>query len=356
MSKSPSGVRSHIQAMAGYVPGEQPQTNKFIKLNTNENPYPPSPQVETAIMGAIRAGLARYPDPLATSFRIQAGSLFGFPPEWILCGNGSDDILTIVTRALVGPGDLLRLPHPSYILYRTLAQLQDARYEEVSFDRRWELPVEFGSADASPSLVVLPNPNSPSGTMLGPQQVPCPLLIDEAYVDFAGSNALDLVRRYSHVMVSRTLSKSYALAGLRFGYLIAQPELIEQFIKVKDSYNCDSLSIAAATAAISDTQWLEENRQRIVAQRQRLTQALRARGFDVPDSEANFVWCEHPRIDMRSLYQQLKQNRILVRYMEYARWNPGIRISVGTPEQMDALFTMMDQLLPSLVRDDAGRN
>lgn len=350
---SKTGVRSHIDAMQGYAPGEQPQAGKFLKLNTNENPYPPSPQVEPAVLHALRRGLERYPDPLATSFRIQAGRQLDVPPEWILCGNGSDDILTIVTRAMVGEGDYLRLPHPSYVLYRTLAQLQNANYQEIQFDRTWNLPAAFTSGTPVPKLVFLPNPNSPSGTMLRveqvdemAQQLPCPLLIDEAYVDFAECHCVELVRKYAHVMVSRTLSKSYALAGLRFGYLIAQPSMIEQLIKVKDSYNCDALSIAAATAAISDPEWLRQNRQRIIDQRERLTQSMRQRGFHVPDSQANFVWCEKASTDLRQLYEKLKENRVLVRYMRYEGWPEGIRISVGTPEQMDALLAILDTVHP----------
>lgn len=343
-------VRSNIQAMQGYVPGEQPQIGKFIKLNTNENPYPPSDLVEPAVLAALRQGLARYPDPVANSFRLQAAQLLGVPHEWILCGNGSDDILTIVTRACVGENDILRIPHPSYVLYRTLARIQGASFSEVAFDRDWRLPTAF--CGGTPRLAILPNPNSPSGTRLTPdeverlaQRLPCPLLVDEAYADFADCNCVELVRDHPNVMVSRSLSKSYGLAGLRFGYLIAQPELMQQLMKVKDSYNCDSLSIAAATAAISDPAWLSDNCQRILEQRVRLAEIMRARGFHVPESHANFVWCEDSSRDLQALYEGLKGNRILVRYMQYVGWNDGLRISVGTPDQIDALVTVLDGLL-----------
>ena len=270
----PGYFRPNINAMSGYVPGEQPQGDGFIKLNTNENPYPPSAAVATAVGEALRRGLQKYPDPTAGSFRRRASELLGVPPEWILAGNGSDDILTIVTRALVGEGQLLRLPYPSYILYRTLAELQAARSEEVHFRPDWTLPEAFSGGSDDLRLVFLANPNSPSGTAVPPEAVlevarrlPCPLLVDEAYADFADRNCLDLVAHCEKIMVSRTLSKSYALAGLRFGYLVAQPPLIEQFVKVKDSYNCDSLSIAAATAAIGDQEWLRQTRGRILATR-----------------------------------------------------------------------------------------
>ena len=168
------------------------------------------------------------------------------------------------------------------------------------------------------------------------ERLPCPLLVDEAYVDFAETNCLRLVARCEKIMVSRTLSKSYALAGLRFGYLVAQPQLIEQLVKVKDSYNCDALSIAAATAAIGDQAWLAANRAKILATRGRLVAAMRKLGFMTVDSQANFTWNTHPRLPAQPLYEQLKRERILVRYMNYPGWGDGLRISVGTDAEIDA--------------------
>lgn len=345
-------VRSAIAAMAGYAPGEQPQQGKFIKLNTNENPYPPSPAVGRAVLQAVEAGLWRYPDPLATAFRTRAGEVLGVDPEWILCGNGSDDILTIVTRAFVGEGQWLRLPYPSYILYAALAEIQGSRAEEVHFTTDWQLPDQFGQMPDGLRLVFLPNPNSPSGTLVSrdrilelTERLTCPLLVDEAYVDFASSNCLDLVRKNEKILVSRSLSKSYALAGLRFGFLVAQPHMIHELRKVKDSYNCDSLSIAGATAAIDDQEWLVENRRRVLATRQRLTEALREMKFSVVDSEANFVWATGGKRPARWLYEQLKSSQILVRYMNYPDWGDGLRISVGTDEQIDACMSLLRALL-----------
>jgi len=190
-------VRPEIAAMQGYVPGEQPPPGKYIKLNTNENPYPPSPLVVRSIVEAAERGLARYPDPLATAFRLRAADVLGVPPDWILCGNGSDDILTIVTRTLVGQGDLLRLPYPSYVLYRTLAEIQGAQFQQVHFTDGWGLAEDFGQASERLKLVFLPNPNSPSGTVVTPDEIlqladrlPCPLFVDEAYADFAETNCL----------------------------------------------------------------------------------------------------------------------------------------------------------------------
>ncbi|MBI2479368.1 MAG: aminotransferase class I/II-fold pyridoxal phosphate-dependent enzyme, partial [Planctomycetia bacterium] len=286
-------IRPNIAAMSGYTPGEQPQAGKFIKLNTNENPYPPSPKVTQAIQAVLEQGLAKYPDPVANSFRRRAAEVLGVARDWILCGNGSDDILTILTRAFVGEGDLLRLPFPSYILYRTLAEIQGARFDEVHFNDDWSLPAAFKAASDRLKLAFLPNPNSPTGTVIAPRDIlriaealPCPLLVDEAYGDFAEQNCLDLVRQNEKVMVSRTLSKSYGLAGLRFGFLIAQPQVIEELMKVKDSYNCDALSIAGATAAIDDPAWFVANRAQVIATRQRMTAALEQLGFSVIPSQA----------------------------------------------------------------------
>jgi histidinol-phosphate aminotransferase len=360
-----SFFRSEIEAIAGYTPGEQPQDGSFIKLNTNENPYPPSPAVAEAIQKTI-ARLPKYPHPFGDPFRQKAAERFGVEPEWILCGNGSDDILTIVTRTLVGQGELLRLPYPSYILYRTLAQLQGADYEEVLFNSDWSLPDSFsssfplssgegpGSKASKLKLVFLANPNSPSGTVIPPEkvlqiaeQLPCPLLVDEAYADFAETNCMSLVKRSEKIMVSRTFSKSYALAGLRFGYLVAQPHLIEQFTKMKDSYNCDALSIAAATAAFSDEAWLAANRAKILATRSRLVAEMRKLGFVTTDSQSNFVWNTLPGRPIRPFYEELKRRRILVRYMDYPGWGEGIRISVGTDDEIDTCLEELKKIMAS---------
>ena len=344
--------RPEIEAMAGYVPGEQPQDDEFIKLNTNEHPYPASPAVTRAVEETVRRGLQRYPHPMAQPFRDRAAEVLGVEPDWILCGNGSDDILTIATRAFVGQGQLLRLPFPSYILYKTLARIQGARSEEIHFRHDWSLADEFAAAADDLKLVFLPNPNSPSGTVIPPARVlelaerlPCPLLVDEAYADFAEVNCLELVARCEKILVSRTLSKSYALAGLRFGYVVAQPQMIRQLAKVKDSYNCDALSIAAATAAIGDRAWLAENRAKIVATRGRLTVGMRKLGFETVDSQANFTWNVHPEQPVKPLYERLKQDGVLVRYMDYEGWGDGLRISVGTDQQIDVCLERLGAIV-----------
>jgi histidinol-phosphate aminotransferase len=268
----PDFVRPTIRALAGYAPGEQPRDGDVLKLNTNENPYPPSPRVVEAIRAALTADrLRKYPDPMGTTFRQAAAKVHGVDPDEILIGNGSDDLLTIATRAFVPEGGLIASPTPSYILYQTLAGLQGARFVSVPFTDDWQLPSPWPVRGAH--LTFLPNPNSPSGTSIGSaalerfvEEVGGPVVVDEAYVDFADAHQLNLARR-PHVLVTRSLSKAYSLAGIRFGYGVADPALVRELVKVKDSYNCDALALAAATAALEDQAYLRQTRGRIVATR-----------------------------------------------------------------------------------------
>lgn len=342
--------RPEVIAMSPYIPGEQPQTGKAIKLNTNENPYPPSPKVAEAISVAATR-LERYPDPLGTAFRIAAAGVLNVDPDMVLCGNGSDDCLTILTRAFVGPGQKIRFPSPSYVLYRTLAELQGASFEEVPLTSNYELSEDFFRPSDALRLVYIPNPNSPTGTLITHEQIlrladelACPVVVDEAYVDFAPTSAVGLVAKNPKIIVTRTLSKSYALAGLRFGYLVANPEIVSMLRKVKDSYNTDMLSISGATAAISDQSWLKENVSKVIQTRQRMTNELRSLGFSVIDSHANFVWCTHTKHAAKPIYEELKRRGILVRYMNYPSWMDGLRISVGTNEQIDALMLFLREI------------
>lgn len=343
--------RPEVVSMSPYTPGEQPQTGKAIKLNTNENPYPPSPRVAEAILSAT-GRLERYPDPLGTAFRIAAGQVLGVSPEMILCGNGSDDCLTILTRAFVGAGQKIRFPSPSYVLYRTLAELQGAGFEEVPLTADFQLSSEFFRPDKDLRLVYIPNPNSPTGTLIGHNQIleladtlTCPIVVDEAYVDFAPESAVSLISKNPKIIVTRTLSKSYALAGLRFGYLIANQEIVSMLRKVKDSYNTDMLSLSGATAAVSDQAWLQENVQKVLNTRARMSNELRSLGFSVIDSHANFVWCTHASREAKPIYEELKQRGVLVRYMNYPAWMDGLRISVGTDEQIDALLVLLRDIV-----------
>jgi histidinol-phosphate aminotransferase len=340
----------HVDRMAGYQPGEQPRGGGFVKLNTNENPYPPSPRAVEAIRAAAGEVLRKYPDPLGTAFREVAARHHVVRPEMILAGNGSDDLLTILTRAFVGPGDTIAAPSPSYILYRTLAEIQDARIVETPFRPDWTLDP---SAFAAPGvrLAFLANPNSPSGTCLGPSDVAaiadrldCPLVVDEAYADFAETDSVRLATERPNVIVTRSFSKGYSMAGLRLGYLVARPEVVEGLVKVKDSYNCDALSLAGGAAALEDQAYHRHCRDRVLATRKRLTEAVRALGFNVPESQANFVWCTgHPRAE--AIYQALKEQKILVRLMRYPGHSPGLRITVGTDEEIDLLLDRLRTLV-----------
>jgi histidinol-phosphate aminotransferase len=336
-------LRKAIRAMAGYTPGEQPRAASIIKLNTNENPYPPSPRVLDALREAITGDhLRRYPDPIGTHFRQVAGRVLDVDPDGILIGNGSDDILTILTRAFVPEGGLIVSPTPSYVLYRTLADLQGARFHTVPYTDHWAVPSPWPSDDAN--LTFLANPNSPSGTSIAlaeierlAEQVSGPLVIDEAYADFAEVNALPLARA-GRAIVTRSLSKSYSLAGIRFGFAVASPEIVLHLTKVKDSYNCDALSLAAAAAALDDQEYMLGTRSRIVATRQRLATELDRLGFTLTPSQANFVWARRADRPVKPIFEELKQRQILVRYMAYDGHGDGLRVSVGTDQEIDRLL------------------
>jgi histidinol-phosphate aminotransferase len=261
----------------------------------------------------------------------------------ILPGNGSDDLLTIITRAFVGPGDLVVYPTPSYILYRTLVEIQDGRASEIPYAPDWSLdPVAFARAGAK--LAFLANPNSPSGTSIAPGDVAalagrldCPLVVDEAYANFAENDCVALVAEHPNVLITRSFSKGYSLAGLRLGYLIARPEVVAGLIKVKDSYNCDTLSLVGGAAALEDRAYLAQARAQILATRRRLADAARALGYHVPESQANFLWCTGGP-PAAPIYQALKERKILVRLMRYPGIPDGLRITVGTDAEIDRLL------------------
>ncbi len=344
--------RPNIARMAGYVPGEQPRDGGFIKLNTNENPYPPSPRVKAAIAEAVTDRLRLYPDPMSTAFCRAAARLHEIEPEMILVGNGSDDVLTIVTRAFVGPGDPAAFATPSYLLYSTLIQLQDGRAVTIPYGSDWTLDL---NALAIPGLklVYIANPDSPSGTAMPRERVAellravdCPVLIDEAYADFAAPryHSIPLLRDHPNLIVSRSFSKGYSLAGIRLGYLAASAEMVEQLVKVKDSYNCDLLSQVAGVAALEDQAYLAQTWARVLATRTRLSAELRGLGYEVPDSQSNFVWATGVA-PAHETFRQLKERRILVRLMSYPGYPEGLRISVGTDDEIDSLLAALRQIL-----------
>lgn len=345
-----SYFRPNIDAMDGYTPGFQPKGPGYVKLNTNENPYPPSPRVLEAIEQAAQS-LRKYPNPTADAARQSIAQAFGTSADRVLCGNGSDDILNIAMRSFCDRGDAVAFPYPTYSLYPVLARIQGAIPVEPDFPDDYGLPEAL--LDAGAKLVFLANPNAPTGTFIDPERIrdfarrlDGVLLVDEAYVDFAPDNCLRLVDDCPNVIVSRTLSKSYSLAGLRFGFAVAQEPLIEGMMKVKDSYNVDALTCAGAAAAIADADWLQRNVARILATRERMAAGLAALGFACLPSSANFVLARVPDgFRAPDVFDALFERRILVRYFAHRRVDDSLRISVGTEEEVDALLAALREIV-----------
>jgi histidinol-phosphate aminotransferase len=337
--------------MEGYVPGEQPAgRERIVKLNTNECPYSPSARVLEAVRSLGADAFRRYPPPMADEFRQAASRVLGVPPDAILAGNGSDDILTIATRTFLAPGDTLAFPTPTYSLYPVLAALQDAQVAAVPWARDWSLPIDALVATRA-RAVYLANPNAPTGTAVPvaaveelARKLEGVLLVDEAYADFADAHCLELTQRLPNVIVSRTLSKSYALAGVRFGFAVAPPALVREMAKVKDSYNCDALAIAAATAAIADQEYARGLWSRIRAERRRLSEMLEGFGWSVIPSEANFVLATVPGGDAKGMLALLRQRGVLVRHFDAPGLRDKLRITVGSPEDTDALRAAIEAL------------
>ncbi|HUW33917.1 MAG TPA: histidinol-phosphate transaminase [Planctomycetota bacterium] len=343
--------RANIQSMEPYLPGEQPQDGGFIKLNTNENPYPPCAAVLRAIKAAMNGSMRLYPDPVATRVRVKAAEVFGVSPEMVLVGNGSDDILSIMMRSFVGEGDAVVYLYPSYGLYQVLTEIQAGRARVVHYTDDFRLPPDIRQADAK--LTFICSPNNPTGTVISPDEVaelaaqsPGVVCVDEAYADFSDTTCLELVHRFDNVIVIRSFSKSYSLAGLRIGLGIAQKSLIDGMLKVKDSYNVERLGIVGAEAALANVDRMKANVRKIVRSRRRLTKQLEALGFSVLPSQANFIFARPP-MPAGELYEKLKARRILVRYWNRPRISDGIRISIGTPDELDALIEAVGEILKS---------
>ena len=346
-------VRKTVLEMQGYTPGEQPDARqRVVKLNTNENPFPPSQNVMRAIREVTPDILRRYPNPTADVFRAAAANVLNVSPDMILAGNGSDDILTIATRTFVAPGQTLAFPEPTYSLYPVLARLEEARIATVPWEKDYALPITaLLACDAQ--AIYLANPNAPTGTMVPPTIVAelaaafdGLLLIDEAYADFADANCLSLLRDHPNVVISRTLSKSYSLAGLRFGYAVARSRVIEQMRKVKDSYNCDVISILAATAAILDQPHAQNTWDHIRSERTRVSTELTSLGWTVLPSQANFVLATCPDSRGKEAYLALKSQGILVRFFDKPGLSDKLRITIGTTQENDALLAGI-KILPS---------
>ncbi len=346
-----SYFRPEIDAMDGYTPGFQPKGAGYVKLNTNENPYPPSPRAVEAMRATIGDGLRKYPDPMADAFRAKAAEVLGTVPGRILCANGSDELLNMAIRSFCGEGGRIAFATPTYSLYDVLVRIQGAEPVAVDFPEDYGLPSDLARTGAR--LTLLCNPNAPSGTLIPPDQVAGlaaqvegVLLVDEAYVDFADANCLGLVDRCPNVVVARSFSKSYSLAGLRFGYAVAQEPLIEGMAKVKDSYNVDAVAIAGATAALGDQEWLRRNVARIKATRARLSAGLEGLGFRCWPSQTNFVLARAPQpLSARELHDELFERKVLVRYFDAPRLDDCLRISVGSEEETDVLLGALETIV-----------
>jgi histidinol-phosphate aminotransferase len=348
-----SYFRPAIDAMTGYVPGEQPQTGiKIIKLNTNENPYPPSPQAMEALRNFDPERLRRYPDPFAREFCQAVSEALGVPAGWVIVGNGSDDVLNVLVRACAEGSDRkVVYPTPTYVLYQTLSAMQPAEVVEIPYGDGFQLPIADLVA-ANGAITFIASPNSPSGHLVPladlrslAQQVTGVVAIDEAYVDFAESSALPLVQEFENVMILRTLSKGYSLAGLRMGFGIANPKLLAGLFKVKDSYNIDAIATAVGTAAIRDQAYKEDCAAKVKLSRAKLTSDLKHLGFTVLESQGNFVLATPPATQAEFLYLSLKERGILVRYFKQPDLANKLRISVGTDEENQILVEALVSLL-----------
>ncbi|EMR07727.1 Histidinol-phosphate aminotransferase [Bhargavaea cecembensis DSE10] len=336
-----------------YVPGEQLNRTDIIKLNTNENPYPPAPGVTEAIREAAQ-GLRLYPSPTADSLRQAIAETEGLKPEQVFTANGSDEVLAFSFMAFFNPGKAIRFPDITYSFYPVYSNLFGVPFEEVPLRDDFTLDTEaFSEADGG---VILPNPNAPTGIYEpldgirrilqgNPDRV---VIIDEAYIDFAGPSAATLISEFDNLLVVRTTSKSRSLAGLRVGYALGQPELIEGLVRIKDSFNSyttDRLAQAGAEAAFRDAAYFEETTAKIIATRGRSVMRLAELGFTVLPSSANFLFCTYPEADAGVLYADLKSRNILVRHFGKPRIKDYLRITVGTEEEMDKLFRALEEIL-----------
>jgi histidinol-phosphate aminotransferase len=339
--------------MAGYVPGFQPADSEcWIKLNTNENPYPPSPKVREAILaelGAAGENLRKYPDPGSRQMRAAAAEHYGFPVEWLITANGSDELLNNLIRACAGEGEEIGYVHPSYSYYATLAEIQGARVRTFGLTETFRISAFPQRYDGK--LFFLTTPNAPLGFAFPldyiaeiAQRCTGLLVVDEAYVDFADCNALELVKTQANVVVTRTFSKSYSLAGMRLGLAVARPEIVAALDKIRDHYHLDRLALVAATAALGDQAYLQATVARIRATRAAFVAGLAELGYAVIPSQANFVFAAPPDRDGRRVYEALYARKILVRYFSEPLLAHGLRITIGTDAEMQATLAALKEI------------
>ncbi|MHB8707606.1 MAG: histidinol-phosphate transaminase [Desulfuromonadales bacterium] len=346
-------LRPNIAAMAGYVPGFQPpDAERWIKLNTNENPYPPSPRVREAILlelGGDGENLRKYPDPGSRAMRAAAAELYDVPVEWVITANGSDELLNNLIRACAGEGDELGYVHPSYSYYATLAEIQRAKVRTFGLTDDFHLRDFPSRYDGR--LFFLTTPNAPLGFAFPleyidelAQRCNGVLVVDEAYVDFAEFTALELVKKHANVVVTRTFSKSYSLAGMRLGLAVARPEIVAALDKIRDHYHLDRLALAAATAALGDQAYLQATVAKIRATRARFIAGLQELGYSVIPSRANFVFAAPPDRNGKRIYEALYARKILVRYFADPLLAQGMRMTIGTDAEMDATLAALREI------------
>lgn len=343
-----------VRDMTPYVPGEQPQDRRYIKLNTNENPYPPSPAALAALREAANEDLRLYPDPECVSLRRSVAALYGLSPENVFCGNGSDEILSFSFQAFFDKERPVAFPDITYSFYEVFVKYLDLTVDLIPLREDFSLPVEkFLNC---PGGVVLANPNAPTGQWVELDTVEEILkanqgrvvILDEAYVDFGSESGVRLIEKYPNLLVVQTLSKSRSLAGLRVGFALGQPELIGALRCVRDSinsYTVDRLAAAVAQGAVEDRTYFEETREKIIHTRERTSKALRELGFLVADSRANFLFIRHPEKSGKALFDALRARGILVRRWDMPRIAEYLRISIGTEEEMAVLRDTLAELV-----------
>lgn len=345
-------LRKNIAEMAGYVPGFQPQEEGWIKLNTNENPYPPSPKVVEAIMAELSGGgenLRKYPDAASRQARLDAAELYGVDPSWVIMANGSDELLNNLIRAFAAAGEEIAYVHPSYSYYATLAEIQGAQI------RTFGLTEDFRIADFpqryAGKIFFLTSPNAPLGFIFDnayiaelAQRCAGMLVVDEAYVDFSDDSAMELVKKYENVVVTRTFSKSYALAGMRLGLAVARPDVVAALDKIRDHYHLDRLALAAASTALKDQEYLQLTVGKVRNIRDCFSRSLRKLGYQVIPSHGNFVFASPADSDGKRVYDALFERKILVRYFPDPLLKHGLRISIGTHEEMQATLAALREI------------
>ncbi len=344
-----------VHGLTPYVPGEQPRIANLIKLNTNENPYPPSPRVIRAVAAAAQDGLQLYPDPESTALRMAVAQHHGVDASQVFVGNGSDEVLAHAFFAFFQQGRPLLMPDLSYSFYAVYCRLYGIEARTVPLDETMQIDIN-GYAFPDAGGVVIANPNAPTGCVLGLEAIEalllsqpgCVVLVDEAYVDFGADSAVGLIGRHPNLLVVHTLSKSRSLAGLRVGLAMGQRPLIDALERVKNSFNSyplDRLALAGAVAALEDREWFERTRQAVIRSRGELTRKLRELGFEVLPSGANFIFTRHPGQDAGELAKSLRERSIIVRHFRQPRIAQFLRITVGTDAQCEILVAALREIL-----------